>query len=100
MVNEMLQQLKLIERILREQSACNKHVLDVDEACSYMKVSRSFLYKMTHERKIACYCPSGKKLYFKREDLDEWMLQNRQKPEFEIEQDALSIIKIRSRKPP
>ena len=53
-----------------------KEILSVPEACSYMDISKSYLYKLTHGREITYYCPHGKKIYFKREDLDSWMLGN------------------------
>jgi excisionase family DNA binding protein len=49
-----------------------------EEACLYLKVSKSFLYKSTSDRTIPFYKPTGGKiLRFKREDLDHWLTQNR-----------------------
>lgn len=58
------------------QSASNKHILNFEEALSYLKVSKSFLYKMTSKGEITYYKPNGKLIYFKRSDLDDWMLKN------------------------
>lgn len=56
----------------------NTKVLTFAEACQYLKVSKSFLYKATSERNIAFCKPTGGKLiYFRRKDLDEWLTQNR-----------------------
>lgn len=55
-----------------------KPVLTFEEACEYCGISASSMYKHTSKNRIAYYKPEGKLLYFKREDLDEWMLRNRQ----------------------
>lgn len=55
-----------------------KPVLTLEEACIYCGISTSSMYKHTSANRITYYKPEGKLLYFKREDLDEWMLRNRQ----------------------
>ncbi len=51
--------------------------LTTSEACDYIKVSKSSLYKMTSKGKIAFTKPNGGKIYFKKEDLDNWLLSNK-----------------------
>lgn len=55
----------------------SKEILTFDEACIYMGVSKSFMYKCTSTNRIAHFKPSGRMIYFKKEDLTAWMLQNR-----------------------
>ncbi len=55
-----------------------KPVLTFEEACIYCGMSKSSMYKHTSANKIPYYKPEGKLIYFKREELDEWMLRNRQ----------------------
>lgn len=43
------------------------------EAVDYLKVSKSTLYKLTSNREIEFYKPNGGKIYFKLEDLDNWI---------------------------
>lgn len=54
-----------------------KEVLSFNEAVSYLDVSKSFLYKLTSTNKISFSKPNNKLIYFRRIDLDNWMLQNR-----------------------
>ena len=54
----------------------NKTILSFKEAISFMDVSKSFLYKLTSEDKINFFKPNNGKIYFKKEDLENWMLQN------------------------
>jgi excisionase family DNA binding protein len=46
------------------------------EACKYLDLSPSFLYKLTSSGKIAFSKPGGKKLYFTKANLDEYLLGN------------------------
>ena len=45
-------------------------------ACMYIGVSESMLYKLTSSKEIPHYKPRGKMVYFAKEELDEWLLQN------------------------
>lgn len=56
----------------------SKSVLTFDEACEYIGVSESLLYKLTAAKEVPHYKPRGKMLYFKKEEIDEWLLQNRE----------------------
>lgn len=71
----------------------NKEVLSFRDALIYLDVSESFLYKMTSNRIISFTKPNNGKLYFKKSDLDKWMLSNEYKSKSEIENEVL--IKIR-----
>lgn len=44
--------------------------------CMYIGVSESMLYKLTANKEIPHYKPRGKMIYFAKEELDEWLLQN------------------------
>ena len=59
---------KLIERIeeLEKMVKQTKTVLGFDEACKYIGVSESLLYKLTAAKEVPHYKPRGKMLYFKR----------------------------------
>ncbi len=54
----------------------NKKILSFKEAISFMDVSKSFLYKLTSEGKINFFKPNNGKIYFRKEDLENWMMQN------------------------
>ena len=53
-----------------------KKVFTFQEACMYIGVSESMLYKLTSNKEIPHYKPRGKMLYFAKEELDAWLLQN------------------------
>lgn len=53
-----------------------KKFLILDDAAAYLGLSKSYLYKLIAERKIKHYKPAGKKIYFDRDDLDNYIQQN------------------------
>ena len=67
-----------------------KEVLTLDEAAFYLGYKKSYLYCLTSGRKIPFYKP-GSKVFFKRSELDAWVFKNREKPDYEIQQDALNL---------
>jgi len=71
------QRLSQLEAAILTANVSAKEILTFDEACIYMGVSRSFMYKCTSTNRIPHYKPSGRIIYFKKEELSEWMLQNR-----------------------
>ncbi len=46
--------------------------LSVIEACAYLKVKKSTLYKLTASRVIPYYKPNGQTIYFDIEDLERY----------------------------
>ena len=61
---------------VKVQVYSNKNALTFAEACTYLDVSQSLLYKLTSTNAIPHYKPRGKMVYFSRAELDKWMLTN------------------------
>lgn len=93
--NLILDKLTEIANKLDEQNLLQKTTLNFAEACKYIDVSPSHLYKLTSTKQIPHFCPQGKKLYFKREELDAWLQRNRQSTDDST--DAADLV-IRSRR--
>lgn|SRR5690554_1495952 len=74
----ILEKLDSIRQMLLEQNMLKKDVLNFHETATYLEVSHSHLYKLTSSSKIPAYKPNGKKLYFNRHELDEWLMSRRQ----------------------
>ncbi len=81
-VESTLKKIDPIENLLNRISLLEnniyttKRVFTFQEACMYIGVSESMLYKLTSAKEIPHYKPRGKMLYFAKEELDEWLLQN------------------------
>jgi len=69
----ILKKLDNIETMLQQQNINTKEVLTFSEASVLLDVSHSHLYKLTSTKQIPHYCPQGKKLYFERAELLQWM---------------------------
>lgn len=65
-----------------------KTILTLEEVAKYTNYSKSYIYKLTSRREIPCYKPNGKQLYFKRTEIEEWLLSNRKMTNKEIESEV------------
>jgi len=50
--------------------------MNVNETSKYLDVSKSYLYKLTHRMEIPHHKPTGKKIYFFKSELNEWVRRN------------------------
>lgn len=90
------QTLQRIERLLLLST---KNVLNMAEVCQLTGYSQSHLYQLTSKRQIPFYRPEGKNLFFKKSDVEEWLLRNRVNTITEAEEAAASMtINKKSRK--
>jgi len=65
-----------------------KTVLTFNEACMYCGISKSKMYKHTSSKNIPYYKPEGKLIFFKKDELDVWLLRNRQSSLDELQREA------------
>lgn len=53
----------------------SKDIYNMDEACLFLGVTKCYLYELVRKKKTKYFKSGGGKLtYFKREDLENWML--------------------------
>ena len=76
--------LNNIEELLLTQ----KTVLKLNEVILLTGLSKSYLYKLTSTGGIPCYKPQGKHIYFKKTEVEDWLLQNRKSTTVEIDEMA------------
>jgi len=97
------QRLGRIEKILLRLSESqglingNKEMLSIDELSEYTGLTKGYLYKLTSGSVIPFYKPNGKRIYFKRAEVDLWLLQNRNATNDEIENQAATILTCKKR---
>lgn len=58
--------------------------LTVDEACVYLKIKKSSLYKLTSARVIPYYKPNGQQIYFDITDLEKYVYSHKVESEDDI----------------
>ena len=66
-------------------------VLNLNQAAEYVSLSKSAIYKKTSERNIPHF-KKGKKLYFKKSELDAWLTSMKISTRAEIDQEATDYI--------
>jgi len=66
--------------------------LNFKEALRYMNCSQSYLYKLTSTNQIS-HSKKGKKLYFTKRNIDQWLLENKVSTISEMEENAASYLK-------
>ena len=85
----VLDKLTVIESLL---VATQPKPLTLKEAAEFLDFSRSYLYRLTSQGRVPHYKPEGKRVYFDRAELVDWLKRNRIRPQEETEEKAASYI--------
>jgi excisionase family DNA binding protein len=83
--DEISERLSRIELRLIEQQP---KPLTLEEAAHYLDVSKSEMYRLTSKSVLPHSKPGGKKIFFRKADLDAYLLHNRVKPLSEIRKEG------------
>ena len=89
MASEEFKQIsEQLERIERGVLLRSKEVLTIEECAMLTGMAVKNLYRHTSDRTIPFYKPMGGKVYFRKEEIERWMLRNRQPTKDEVESEA------------
>lgn len=80
-----------IDNLSRLTLISSKTVLDFEETLMFTGLSKGHLYRLTSGRQIPFF-KKNRKLYFKKSDLEEWMLEQRIPTNNEIQGMATTYI--------
>jgi len=72
-----------IKKVMQQNKSETSSPMNTEKAIAYLNCSKSYLYKMTSQNKIP-HSKRGKKIFFQKEVLDSWLLENKIKTEDEI----------------
>ncbi|MFN8429678.1 MAG: helix-turn-helix domain-containing protein [Spirosomataceae bacterium] len=61
---------------LEKINLSSKSVLSLEEFCIYTGYSKSRTYKLTSARLVPHSKPMDKSIFFSKEEIDQWLLQN------------------------
>ena len=67
--------IKRLEKVECDQYV-QKDVFTTEEACLFLDISPSQLYKLISKQKIPHYKPRGKMVYFDKKELVKWLKRN------------------------
>lgn len=85
MDNDIRQQLDRIEQYAKIAA---KEMLNIKEASFILDMSEQSVRSKARNNELPCYKPNVNRLYFKKSELEAWMMQNRSKGRAEIESEA------------
>ena len=91
-MNENIEIMAKLEEIKQISLMGAKDVFNIDDVAAYTGLSKGYIYKLTHERRIPFAKGGGKMLFFKREDINAWLLQNKVSSQQELEQMAAAYV--------
>jgi excisionase family DNA binding protein len=89
-IESINQRLSNIETLLLS----NKSVFNFDEVAAFTGLSKSYLYKLTCTGGIPCYKPNAKQLYFNKQEIEAWLMQNRNTTTEELEKKASDFVTL------
>jgi len=69
-----------------------KNVLTLDETALFTGLSKGYIYRLTSNQEIPHYKRNGRNIYFKKEEIEDWLLQNRVATKAEIESKATTYL--------
>ena len=84
MTEVVIKHLDELKQLIIQQQLLQKEALTFSEAANYLDLSESYLYQLVSRGQVPSYKPNGKKLYFSRKELDQWLLSNKQRSKSEI----------------
>ena len=93
-LSKKIEDLKVKIENIENLFLTQKNVLNFSELKLYTNLSESYLYELTSSGGIPCYKPNGKKLYFKKQEIEDWLLSNRKATNIELDELASSHISI------
>lgn len=83
-MSDLERKIDELVQLVRLQNTLQKDVLDINDAVLFTGYRKSTLYKKCHTGELAYYKPSGKKIFFKKKDLEDFIFQYRIKSNQEI----------------
>lgn len=81
-----------MERIEQLTLLGAKDVFNMDDVSAYTGMTKGYIYKLVCRREIPYYKGGGKCNYFKRDEINTWLLQHRVKSQAEIEAEASAYV--------
>ena len=94
--HELIELLREVVNETREnnqkQSSNSNELLNIEQAAEFLGLAKPTLYAHTSKREIP-HLKRGKKLYFEKEKLIEWLQEGKQKTQAEIQAEAQNYLK-------
>lgn len=89
--DEILLELKELKNLLQIDSILRKEIINLEEAAQLLGVSKSTMYKYLNTRKLSYSKPTGKILFFRKEDIYDFITSNKYASKNELMSGASQI---------
>ncbi|MCL2293796.1 MAG: helix-turn-helix domain-containing protein [Spirochaetes bacterium] len=66
--------------------------LTIDEAAEFLRLKKSYIYKLVTQKKISHYKPRGGYLFFKQSELHEFTFKGKVNADYEVKQQAEKVL--------
>lgn len=73
MMSQVLKRLDDIEEKIR---LCNADTYTTDDMVKVLGMSKAEIYRLTAKNQIPCHRPTGRRLIFKRKEINRWVSLN------------------------
>ncbi len=94
-VMTLLEKLENIEKTLQNPQSAQPledyDFLTVEETCVFLNLAKPTIYGLVRDAKIP-FCKRGRRLYFSRKSLADWIMAGRKKTSQELDDDAASYL--------
>lgn len=91
---ELTSQIDVLKKLI---IAGSKEVLTIEECALLTGFSKAHIYRMTSQRAIPFYKPFGGTIFFRKTEIENWLLQNRQSTNEELNSRATTHCVINKR---
>ena len=91
-MTENIELMAKLERIEQLTLLNAKDVFNMEDLEAYTGMSKGYLYRLISEGEIPYYKGNGKMNYFKRDEINAWLLRNRVKTKYEIDAAAAAYV--------
>jgi excisionase family DNA binding protein len=85
------------QKATTKEQQTNDELMTVETAADYLRMSRSNIYQLTSRKEIPFF-KRGKRLYFKKEELGQWVEEGSTKPAIKQEKQARALSHLRPRR--
>ena len=82
---------------LNQPSAAKHEVLNFKDGCKHIDLSESHVYKLTSTQQIP-HAKRGKRIFFDKAELDNWLLSNKVKDQDQIDKEAAEYLSKKGRR--
>lgn len=94
MLTKEVSELKrlLIEKQEQPTTDQPEQLLTIDEVATLLRLTKPTVYSKVSKNELPGVCKQGKRLYFDRQTIIDWIKQGRKKSNAEIEQEAKAYL--------